>query len=88
MNYWRTRPPLGDFFFDDEDDRMPYFCKRKGAVPIHHPKPETYRRSAITNEPSGYAQIPIRARPLSQLVMQKYNKNPISERPKINIRIM
>lgn len=88
MNYWRTKPPLGGFLFDDVDDRMPYFGKRKGAVPIHHPNSETYRRSAITKEPSGFAQIPIRARPLSQLVMQKYTKNSISERPKINFRIL
>lgn len=53
---------------------MPYFGKRKGAAITRHPKPETYRRSAITNEPSGFAQIPIRAPPLSQLVMQKYNR--------------
>lgn len=88
MNYWRTRPPLGGFFFDDVDDRMPYFGKRKGAAIARHPNPETYRRSAITNEPSDFAQIPIRAPPLSQLVLQKYNKNPIYDRPRIKFRIM
>lgn len=35
MNYWRTKPPLGGFFLDDEDDRMPYIGLTQEPRQIH-----------------------------------------------------